>query len=252
MVDGERQTLEGLTILITGAANGVGREAALGAARRGATTVLLDRDASAVAETAASIEAEGFEARALTVDIVLEEQVAEAFETAAKITSGIDVVMNIAGIMRGQRLDIREVSEDLWDHVVDVNLKGSFLVAKHSAIHMIPRKRGTIILVASRSGITVPSGSMAYGASKGGINGFSMSLARQLSPAGLRVNTLCSGDVDTPLMRASLDEALLNGADPQEVQRLRESLGTAAEVAEVLLHLADPHAGNISGTIFSK
>lgn len=246
-----RRALEGLTVLVTGAGNGVGRETALGAARRGANVVLLDRDSAAVNATAAQIEKEGFIAHPLSADICVERQVSEAFERAINLVGGIDVVLHIAGIMRGQRLDIREIDEALWDQVIEINLKGSFFIAKHSAIHMVPRQRGTIVLVASRSGITVPSGSLVYGASKGGIQGFSMSLARQLAPKGIRVNTLCPGDVDTPLMRASLEEALRHGADPLEVQRIREGLGSAEGVAHAILHLADPYSDSLAGTVFT-
>lgn len=238
-------------MLVTGAGNGVGRQTALGAAARGANTVLLDRDAEAVAATASEIEGNGGRAHAIVIDIVSEDAVRSAFAEAFAIDGRLDVVIHAAGIMRGQRLDIREMTEDLWDQVIDVNLKGSFFVAKYAVNHMVPQTHGTIVLVASQSGITVGSGSLAYGASKGGINGLSMSLARQVAAEGIRVHTLCPGDIDTPLMRASLDEALQHGADPAEVEHIRASLGTAEDVARALLHLAAPDADTLSGTIFT-
>ena len=204
-----------MVVLVTGAGSGVGRQTALGAAARGASTVLLDRDAAAVTATASEIEGNGGRAHAIATDIVSEDAVQSAFAEAFAIDGRLDVVIHAAGIMRGQRLDIREMTEDLWDQVIDVNLKGSFFVAKYAVTHMLPQTRGTIVLVASQSGITVGSGSLAYGASKGGINGLSMSLARQVAAAGIRVHTLCPGDIDTdfldmrPVVPGSDDRALM-------------------------------------------
>lgn len=246
-----RRSLDGMTVLVTGAGNGVGRATAIGAAARGATVSMLDRDGVALADALREVRAVGGRAEAFVADITRELEVRDAFERTTALTGRLDAVLHSAGIMLGQRLDIREMSEDTWDRVIAVNLKGSFFIAKHAAVHMVPRGRGTIVLVASRSGITLPSGSVAYGASKGGINGFSMSLAKQLASKGVRVLTLCPGDIDTPLMRASLDEALRHGIDPAEAERIRATLGTADDVAKALLHLADPEAETLSGTIFT-
>lgn len=244
------RTLEGLSILITGAANGVGRATAHLGAERGARLVLLDRDRAGLEVVAAELAALGHSPHIVVANIAKELEVKEAFENAVMTVGRIHVVLNAAGIMRGQRLDIRNFTEEMWDSVIDVNLKGAFFVSKYAAMHLLP-DGGTLVLVASRSGVTLPSGSIAYGASKGGIHGLAISLERQLGSSGLRVHTLCPGDVDTPLMRASLEEALSHGADPNEIERIRATLGTAEDVARALLLLADPSSATLSGTVFT-
>ncbi len=250
MRSSSRQVLEGLTILVTGAANGVGRVTALLGAERGARLVLLDRDRVGLDAVAAELHANGHDPYIVVADISVESEVKEAFSSAVANVGRIHVVLSAAGVMRGQRLDIREFTEAIWDSVIDVNLKGAFFISKYAATHLLP-EGGTLVLVASRSGVTLPSGSIAYGASKGGIHGLALSLDKQLRSAGLRVHTLCPGDVDTPLMRASLQEALSYGADPGEIEKIRSSLGTAEDVARVLLLLAEPTAATLSGTVFT-
>ena len=154
--------------------------------------------------------------------------------------------------MRGQRLPLEKFNLALWSEVILINLTGTFLVAKHALMNMNKDREGTIILVASRSGIFVPSGSLAYGASKGGIHGFAMSLEKQLSSSKIRVHTVCPGDMDTPLMQESLREAIENGADPIEVEKIRESLTNPSQVASVLIHLIHPAARGISGTVLAN
>lgn len=251
MTESGCRPLDDLVILITGAANGVGCATALLSVERGARLVLLDRDEQGLNAVAIELEALGHRPHLIVADITKEVEVEQAFTSAVAAAGRIDVVLHVAGIMRGQRLDIRDFSEEMWDEVINVNLKGAFLVSKYAATHLLAGGGGTLVLVASRSGITVPSGSIAYGASKGGIHGLAMSLARQLGASGLRVHTLCPGDVDTPLMRASLDEALSHGADPVEIEALRASLGTAEDVARALLHLADPASSTLTGIIFT-
>lgn len=243
--------LNGLVVLITGAGSGVGRVTAILAAERGAKLALLDRDQRSLDDVVTELNQLGNDPLILVADTTNEDEIERAFASAMAALGRIDVVLHVAGIMLGQRLDIRELNEETWNEVINVNLKGSFLVSKYAATHILAQGSGTLVLVASRSGITVPSGSIAYGASKGGIQGLAMSLSRQLGPLGLRVHTLCPGDVDTPLMRASLDEALSNGANPTEIAALRASLGKPEDIAKALLHLADPAASALSGTIFT-
>jgi NAD(P)-dependent dehydrogenase (short-subunit alcohol dehydrogenase family) len=245
------RSLDGLVVLITGAGNGVGKATAIMAAERGAKLALLDREERSLDAVVTELNGLGIDPLVLVADTTNENEIRSAFASAASSFGRIDVVLHVAGIMRGQRLDIRDLTEEIWDEVINVNLKGSFLVSKYAATHILAQGSGTLVLVASRSGISVPSGSIAYGASKGGIQGLAMSLSRQLGPLGLRVHTLCPGDVDTPLMRASLDEALSNGANPAEIAVLRASLGKPEDIAKALLHLADPAASALFGTIFT-
>lgn len=244
--------LTGRTVLVTGAGNGVGRAAVDIAARRGATVLCIDRDSAALGETATHLEEIGGRAFFAQADITDEEQLRFVIASLVEQSGGaLHSVLHVAGIMRAQRLSLEEITLEMWNEVITTNLTGAFLVAKHSVGFLRKSDDASLVLVASRSGITVPSGSLPYGASKGGIHGFAMSLDKQLRGAGIRVHTLCPGDVDTPLMRASLDEALRNGADPLDVERIRSSLGTAESIASALVHLIDPAARGISGTVLA-
>lgn len=239
-------------VLITGAGNGVGRAAALLAASRGAQVLCVDRDETPTIDTVASIRAAGGSASYRVADITSEKAIGEAISDLVLDAGGVlDAVVHVAGIMRGQRLALDDLTLDTWNEVILTNLTGAFLVAKHGLRNMNHTRDGVVVLVASRSGIVVPSGSLAYGASKGGMHGFAMSLDKQLAATKIRLHTVCPGDVDTPLMRASLDEALVNGADPVEVDRIRNSLGTAEHVASAIVHLIDPAARGISGTVLA-
>ena len=246
------QPLRGRNILLTGAGNGVGRAAAILAASRGATVLCIDRDEAPLRQTVAEIESAGGRTQWSVADITQEDAISQSIDDLADRAGGtVHSVVHVAGIMRGQRLALEDVSLEMWNEVLSTNLTGAFLVAKHSLQFLRQASNGCLILVASRSGILVPSGSLPYGASKGGIHGFAMSLEKQLRGDGIRVHTVCPGDVDTPLMRKSLEEALANGADPADVDRIRRSLGTAEDIAAVLIHLVDPAARGISGTVLA-
>lgn len=239
-------------ILVTGAGRGVGRAAAVLAASRGATVLCVDRDEEPLLDNVNHIIDSGGQVFHQAVDITDEAAISGAItELVARGGGTLHSVLHVAGIMRAQRLPLEDITLEMWNEVISTNLTGAFLVAKHTLSHLKKSDDATLVLVASRSGILVPSGSLPYGASKGGIHGFVMSLEKQLKASGIRVHTLCPGDVDTPLMRKSLDEALENGADPADIERIRQSLGTAEDIASALVHLTDPAARGISGTVLA-
>jgi len=205
-----------------------------------------------MAETAGVIKSLGGSVSYRVADITDDSGLSLAIDELSLEAGGrLDSVLHVAGIMRGQRLGLADVTLETWNEVIVTNLTGAFLVAKHALRNMDNSRDGAIVLVASRSGISVPSGSLAYGASKGGIHGFALSLEHQLRSTLIRVHTVCPGDVDTPLMRASLEEALINGADSVEISRIRDSLGKPEDVASVLIHLIDPFARGFSGTVLA-
>lgn len=238
--------LAGQRVIVVGGASGIGLATVDAVAAAGGTVAVFDRDADGAARAASRVGASAY-----TVDIADEDQVRAAIDTAVSDLGGLEAVLHVAGVMRGQELDIRDLSAELWSEVLSVNLTGPFLVAKHAARHMIPAGSGTMVFVASRAGILAGSGSIPYGASKGGLQGFALSLDRQLRPRGIRVHTLCPGDIDTPLMRRSLEEAVANGADSARVAQIQARLGRADDVAGVLALLASSAASGFDGTVFT-
>ena len=244
------QPLHGKRVLITGGASGIGRAAAMTLAGYGARVLAVDVDDAAGRHLIDKAGRMGRDVSFVHADISLEFETAAAVDTAATDLGGIDVLIHAAGIMSGQLEDIRDFGEATWDRVIDVNLKGAFFVAKHVAKVMVPA--GVIILVASKAGVTTGSGSYAYGASKGGVHGLTLTLDRHLAPHGIRVNDLCPGEIDTPLMRASLAEAASHGGDTVAIEQTLRRLTTPEAVADVLAFLASDAAACVRGTIFTS
>ncbi|WP_431875982.1 SDR family NAD(P)-dependent oxidoreductase [Micromonospora marina] len=237
-------------VVVVGGASGIGRATVTAAAAAGAAVAVLDADTAGAESAAAQARAAGAWARARGVDVTVEAEVADAFDAVAAELGGVDAVLHVAGVMRGQGLDVRDVPLDLWARVIAVNLTGPFLVAKHAARHLT-RGDGVLVLVGSKAGVQSGSGSVPYGASKGGLHGLALTLTRQLGPQGIRVHALCPGDIDTPLMRRSLDEARANGADGGRVSAIEAALGRPEEVASVLVLLASPVSAGLAGTVWT-
>ena len=239
-------------VLITGAGSGIGRAASVLLAQRGSRVLAVDVDDAAGATLAAEARVPVERLVYRHTDVSEEAQVREAGADAVERWGTIDALIAAAGIMRGQQQDLRAFEESTWDQVLEVNLKGTFLVAKHAGGVMMDAGRGVIVLVASKAGVSSGSGSYAYGASKGGMHGLAMTLERHLGPKGIRVNDVCPGDVDTPLYRRSLEEALRNGADPASVEAALAKLTPPAQIAELLAYLVTDAAACVRGTVFTS
>jgi NAD(P)-dependent dehydrogenase (short-subunit alcohol dehydrogenase family) len=238
-------------VLITGGASGIGRAAAVLLAQRGSRVLALDV-ADVDGETLAADAGVSRERLAYRhADVASEEDVRAAVADALDRWAGIDALITAAGIMRGQATALPDLDETTWDQVVDVNLKGAFLAAKHAGAAMQEAGRGVIVLVGSKAGVSVGSGSYAYGASKGGIHGLALTLDRHLAPKGIRVNEVCPGDVDTPLFRRSIAEAVRNGADPAWAEGILARLTPPSQLAELLAYLVTDAAACVRGTIFT-
>lgn len=242
-------------VVITGGASGIGRATALLLVRQGASVVSLDVDADAGAtlETEAA-ETSGDDAGRLTfrcTDISSEDEVRVAVADARALLGGLDALVCAAGIMRGQGRAVGALEVTTWDQVMEVNLKGTFLAVKHASAPMLEQGRGVIVLVSSKAGVSTGSGSFAYGASKGGVHGLALTLERHLGAKGIRINEVCPGDVDTPLYRRSLQEALANGADPGWVEEQLARATTPESIARLIAFLTSDAASAVRGTIFT-
>lgn len=231
-------------VLVVGGGSGIGLAAAMALHDDGAAVVVADLHFDQALEELALAQ--------IVVDVTSEGQVEDGFSHAVRALGGLDVVINCAGIAREQNRDVRDVSLESWQAVIAVNLTGSFLVAREAARVMTPNGGGVIILVGSAAGTTEPSGSVPYGASKGGVNGLTMTLAAHLAPLGFRVHNFMPGTVDTPLIQGTFDEALDNGADPSRTALERSSLSDPASVGRVLALLASVNADAMRGNVSTR
>lgn len=234
--------LEGRRVLVTGAGSGIGRATAerlvSGGARVAAFDVAFGDDRS---------DAESV--RHWRVDVSDEDQVSTAVADAAEWLGGaLDVLIHVAGIMRAQRVPIDEVPADLWDEVIRVNLRGTFLMTKH-VIPRFPTGSGALVLVSSVAGVFFASGSFPYGASKGGMHGLAMTLEERLAGTGIRVNEVCPGSVQTPLLERSLADASERLGSTTYRDEVAGRWIRPEQVAEVLAFLATPAADILRGTV---
>jgi NAD(P)-dependent dehydrogenase (short-subunit alcohol dehydrogenase family) len=248
-VTGADRTLSGRGVVVTGAGSGIGRAAALAVAARGARVSLVERDRAALSGTAGELEAAGAVVLAHHVDVSNEDEVRSAFDATDAAWAGIDAVVSAAGITGAQGAGIGDVDLETWNRVIATNLTGTFLVSKHAAAKMIPRGQGVIVLVGSGAGVVRPSGSLAYGASKGGIHGFALSLADGLAADGVRLHLLSPGTVDTPLLRHMIEEGVAHGAPAEYAATLLAGAGDARGVGELIAFLVSDGAAAIRGTI---
>lgn len=231
-------------VLVSGAGSGIGLAAVRTLQEGGAAVAAVDLRFDETLD--------GLPASRIIADVTSEADVRRAFDEAVAGLGSLDVVINCAGITREQNRDIRDVTLESWNTVLTVNLTGSFLVAREAVRVMTPQGGGVIILVGSGAGTTTPSGSIPYGASKGGVNGLAMTLAAQHEHTGFRVHNFMPGTVDTPLVQDSYDEALDNGADPESTAQARSSLTDPASVGRVLALLASADADAMKGNVITR
>lgn len=244
--------LTGRGVLITGGATGIGRAAALRIAAEGAAVAVADLNEADGRATVEEIRAAGGTAFFLRCNVTDEAEVRAAVAAAAEKLGGLRVLVNAAGILQGafQAVDMLEL--EVFARVVDVNLTGTFLCCKHAAPAIEAAGGGVILCIASGAGVRGPSSSLAYSASKGGVQGLCYTLERQLQPRGIRVNVVCPGSLDTPLKRQNIrDGAAARGEDPEAVLAATK-LGDPDGVARILAFLASHDADYLLGTVFTR
>ena len=222
--------LDGAVAVVTGAGSGIGAACSERLSAEGAAVITLDG--------AGHVDH--------LLDVRDEPAVEAAFGSVVRDHGHLDVVVNAAGVAGGGPVHLLEADE--WDRVVDVNLKGTFIVDKHSAIHMLARGSGSIINIASIEGLEGTEGGSAYNASKGGVVMLTKSVAIDYGRRGIRVNCICPGAVDTPMLRSIADS---EGMDIYR-EKLREEhllgrFGRPSEIAAAAAFLASDDASFITG-----
>lgn len=242
--------LSGKRVLVTGASTGIGRATAIRIASEGGRVALFDVNDSDAESTLRTILDSGGDARYWRVDVTDEDEVSSSVDEAANwLGGGIDVLAHLAGILKGSGLEVTDVDESIWDPVIEVNLKGSYIVVKHVARHMIPMQSGVIILTSSGAGVIGGSSSVAYGASKGGVHGLAMTLDTHLSSHGIRVNDVLPGSLETPLKIGATEEQLANTGDRERYDDIMAGLSSPDGVAAVIAFLASDDADYVRGSV---
>jgi dihydroanticapsin dehydrogenase len=236
-------------VLVTGAGSGIGRATALGFAEEGACVVALDRTRQTARETAALIEESGQAGHALSMDVTRVRDVQRVVAAVAIRFGRIDVLVNNAGIEHSAPL--HQTTEADWDRVLNVNLKGVFLLSRQVLPVMMKRGKGAVVNVASISGLLGWPAYAAYCASKGGVIQLTRQMAVDYAPYGIRVNCICPGTTLTPLA----ERLFLQEQDPEAAKAkiaARHPLGRFAqpeEIAQAVLFLASEEASFITGAV---
>ena len=237
--------LAGKVALVTGAAQGIGRAIALLLARNGADIVVSDINLEKAEETAKEIRAIGPKAMAIKVDVSNLGDVERMVEGILEKLAKIDILVNNAGITR-DKLILRMTEED-WDAVLGVNLKGTFNCTKAVIRHMAKQRSGKIVNIASVVGEMGNAGQANYSASKAGVIGLTKTIAREYAQRGINVNAIAPGYIETPMTEA------LPGKAKEELKKLipMERLGKPEDVAEAVLFLVSEESNYITGQVLN-
>jgi len=241
--------LEGRTALITGAASGIGREAARLFAREGAYVVVADRERAAGEAAAAEIEADGGRAVFVPVDVSRAVEVEAVVAEAERTFGALHVVFNNAGIFPAADASPVDTPEETWDRVMGVNLKGVFLGCKYAIPALLRAGGGSIVNTASFVAVMgAATSQIAYTASKGGVLAMTREIAVEYARQGIRANALCPGPVNTPLLQELLADPAARARRLVHVPMGR--LAEAGEVARAALFLASDDASYVNGATF--
>lgn len=234
--------LDGEVALVTGAGGGIGCEVAAALRHAGASVVLSDIAAEPLAAAAARLGEERVLARAF--DATRAAEVEALVDEAEALLGRVSILVNCIGAFRV--CDFERITDEDWADALAANLTAVFLTCRTVGRRMRERRRGAIVNVASAAG---EYGSVRpaahYAAAKGGVIALSKSLARELSPSGVRVNVVSPGPIDTPALQVATDEERAAAAARTLVGRL----GTPADIAAAVLYLAGPHAGYVTGEV---
>jgi len=249
----DSRRLEGRVAIVTGGAAGIGAAIAKAFVAEGAHVVIADRQIEAATATARAF---GEHASAFEVDVTLETQVQAMAKDARTRHGRIDILVNNAGIMR--KAYVKDMTEDTWDAVVDVNLKATFLCSKAVLPAMINAGRGRIINIASIAGKVGEPTASAYSAAKFGVIGFTRSLALEVASHDILVNAICPGPIPTALGEQGWREgAVVEGVPLDRIMTRVNSrsplkrLGSVDHVARMALFIASDDCSFTTGAAFN-
>jgi 3-oxoacyl-[acyl-carrier protein] reductase len=237
--------LAGKVALVTGGAQGIGKAVALLLARNGADIAVSDINLEKAKETVKEVQALGRKALAIKADVATSGDVEKMVDAILSQFGKVDILINNAGIAR-DKLILRMTEED-WDAVLNINLKGTFNCTKAVVRHMSKQKSGKIVNIASVVGEMGNAGQGNYAASKAGVIGFTKTIAREFAQRGINVNAIAPGYIETPMTDALPDKV------KEELKRMipLDRLGKPEDVAEAVLFLVSESANYITGQVLN-
>jgi NAD(P)-dependent dehydrogenase (short-subunit alcohol dehydrogenase family) len=242
----DKTELDGKVAIVTGAGQGMGKDAAMRLASSGARVVVNDVNADAVAQTVADIESAGGAAVASAGSVTSKADVDRMVQAATETYGGVNILVNAAGILRSTH--VIDIEEDEWDLVIEVNLKGTYLCSRAVLPAMREASWGRIVNFSSTAGRKYSTlGGAHYSASKAGVLGLTRHLAMEEAANGITVNAVCPGLVNTEMVR--------NTVSPERVKEYTDSfpiprIGEAWEVSELVAFIASDRAAYMTGVSF--
>lgn len=234
------------TALVTGAGRGIGKAIAIALAKEGMNVVVnYNGSADKAEETAAAIRELGVKAKTVKCNVADFDECKKMIDEVIAEFGRIDVLVNNAGITRDGLL--MKMSEDDFDSVININLKGAFNMTKHISKYLLKQKSGKIINISSVSGILGNAGQANYSASKAGIIGLTKSTARELASRGITCNAIAPGFVETDMTSAMNEQVIEKSIEMIPLKRI----GKAEEIAYMAAFLASEKADYITGQVFA-
>jgi NAD(P)-dependent dehydrogenase (short-subunit alcohol dehydrogenase family) len=238
--------LQDRVAIVTGAASGIGQAVAIRFAAEGAAVMAADTDEQKGRQTVERIRAAGGRGEFVRLDVSNSEKVTQAVQHSIEVLGGLHILFNGAGILAyGTAL---ETSEEIWSRLMAVNLTGTFLSSRAVLPHMIAQGKGSIINVASTTGShDACAHAVAYVSSKGGVTLLTRAMAIDHAQQGVRVNAICPGPTDTPMLRKALS--------PEQLEAFAKTfpmgrLGRPEEIAAAAVFLASDDASFVTGALF--
>lgn len=236
-------SLEGKTIMLTGAVGGIGSVLAKGLADAGGSMLLCDVNDSGLKSLKTEIESAGGSARVYQMDVSDLDSIRECVQKAADEAERIDVLINCAGI--NKREGFLDVEEKTYDRIMDINLKGLYFLSQEVAKHMIRRKSGNIINMASHNSVGMLGGCSVYGASKSAVTALTRSMAVEWAQYGIRANAIAPGHIITPLTQVTWDHKERSAYLKERIAMGRP--GTPEELVGITVMLASDASSYMSG-----
>jgi 3-oxoacyl-[acyl-carrier protein] reductase len=240
-------TLNGRVAVVTGAAQGIGQAVLERFAREGAAVVGLDRNEDALADAVEKVTSAGGRALAFPCDVTSRDQVEAAMAGAEGEFGTLDILVNNAGVTRDALL--HKMTDEEFDTVIGVHLKGSFLCTQIAQRYMVQRRYGKIVMLSSRAALG-NRGQTNYSAAKAGLQGMTRTLAMELGPFGINVNAIAPGHIETAMTRAVAERVGLSYEDLKEktiAQNAIKRVGRPEDIANLAAFLVSDESSFITG-----